>query len=135
MAERLAREEQTFFGLIRGLLQDVRDLIREELQLARAEIREEMLAAQSVVAAFAASAVAGLIGAGLLSIAIGGAIAYFLRLPTWAGYGIFAVILLVAAWALVHYGRSRLARIRAIPETTQTVKENMAWIQNRSVQK
>ena len=135
MAERLARDEQTFFGLIRGLLQDVRDLIREELQLARAEIREELLAAQSVVAAFAASAVAALIGAGLLSIAIGGAIAYFLGLPTWAGYGIFAVVLLVAAWSLVHHGRNQLARIRAIPETTQTVKENLAWIQNRSVQK
>ena len=62
-------DEQTSIpGLIKGLLDDARDLIREELQLARAEIREEISALQAVTIAFAVAAVVGLLGAMLLSV-------------------------------------------------------------------
>ena len=118
--------------LIRGLLDDARDLIREELQLARAEIREEISAAQTAVIAFAVSAAVGLMGAVLLSVAIGSAIAYFLHWPAWAGYGITALLFLAAAWGLCLYARARLKTIHAIPETKDTIKENLAWIQNKS---
>ena len=64
---------------------------------------------QSAAIAFAVAAAVGLMGAMLLSVAIGGAIAYFLRWPPWAGYG--------------------------MPETTETMKENLAWMQNKSVQR
>src|SRR5947207_4165824 len=63
-------------GLIRSLLDDTRALIREELALARAEIREELSTAQAVAVAFAGAALAAAIGAVLLAVAIGGAIAY-----------------------------------------------------------
>ena len=119
-------------ALIRGLLDDARDLIREELQLARAEIREEISAAQTAVIAFAISAAVGLMGAVLLSVAIGGAIAYFLRWPAWAGYGITALLFLAAAWGLCLHARARLKSIRAIPETKDTIKENLAWMQKKS---
>jgi putative superfamily III holin-X len=121
--------------LIRGLLDDARDLIREELQLARAEIREEVSAAQTALVAFAAAAAVALIGAVLLSVAIGSAIAYFLRWPAWAGYAITAVLFFVASWGLVLYARGRLSEIRAIPETKDSIKENIAWMQNKSALK
>jgi hypothetical protein len=119
-------------GLIRGLLDDTRDLIRAELALARAEIREEIIAAQGVAVGFAAAALAGLVAAVLLCVTLGGAVAYFLRWPAWAGYGIVTVLLLGSAYALVQYGRTRLARLRTLPKTTQTVKENLAWMQSKS---
>jgi hypothetical protein len=118
--------------LIRGLLDDARDLIREELQLARAEIRDEIATAQSALFSFATAAAVGLIGVMLLSVAIGGAIAYFLRWPPWAGYGITAVLCLAAAWGLVLYARARLKAVRAIPQTKDTIKENLAWMQSKS---
>ncbi len=121
--------------LIKGLLDDARDLIREELQLARAEIREEISALQTVTIAFAIAAVVGLLGAVLLSIALGGALAYFLRWPSWTGYGIVAVLFLAAGWGLCLYARARLSDVRAIPNTTATMKENLAWMQNKSVQR
>ena len=121
--------------LIRGLLDDARDLIREELQLARAEIRDEISAAQSAAIAFGIAAAVGLLGAVLLSVAIGGAVAYFLRWPTWAGYGVVAVLFLAGGWGLSMYARGRLKTIRAMPETTETMKENMAWMQHKSVRK
>src|SRR5439155_12381964 len=75
-------------GLIRGLLEDARDLIREEIALARAEIREEISAAQTVAVALGNAALAAFLGAVMLCITLGGAIAYFLNWPTWGGYGV-----------------------------------------------
>jgi fructose-specific phosphotransferase system IIC component len=128
-------ERTTIPALIRGLLDDARDLIREELQLARAEIREEISQVQSAAIAFAVAAAVGLMGAMLLSVAIGGAIAYFLRWPPWAGYGVTAILFLAAGWGLCLYGRGRVKAVRAMPETTETMKENLAWMQNKSVQR
>ena len=125
-------EHTSIPGLIKGLLDDARDLIREELQLARAEIREELSAVQAVAIAFAVAAVVGLIGVMLLSVALGGALAYFLRWPPWAGYGVVALLLLAAGWGLCLFARGRLRAIRAIPNTAATMKENLAWMQNKS---
>ena len=119
--------------LIKGLLDDARDLIREELQLFRAEFREEVSALQTVTIAFAVAAVVGLLGAMLFAIALGGAVAYFLRWPAWAGYGVVAVLFLAGGYGLCLYGRARMRVIRAIPNTTDTMKENIAWMQNKSV--
>jgi len=128
-------QQTTIPALIRGLLDDGRDLIREELQLARAEVREEMSKAAAAFIAFAIAAAVAILGAALLSVAIGGAIAYFLRWPPWAGYGVTAVLFLAVGWGLCLYARARLKAIRAMPETTDTMKENLAWMQNKSVQR
>ena len=125
-------QQTTIPALIRGLLDDGRDLIREELQLARAEVREEMSKAAAAFIAFAIAAAVAILGAALLSVAIGGAIAYFLRWPTWVGYALTAVLFLAAAWGLSLYARARLKTIRGIPGTKGTMKENVAWIQKKS---
>ena len=121
--------------LIRSLFADTRDLIREEIALARTEIRDEVTAARTVGAAFGGAAVAGVLGVTVLCIAIGGAIAYALGWPAWAGYGIVAVLLLAAAFLLVRYGRQQLGKLRALPKTTETLKENLSWIQSKSAQR
>jgi len=128
-------DAQSIAGLIRSVLDDTRDLIREELALARAEIREEVVAVQAVAAAFAGAAIAAVLGVVLLCVAIGGALAYALKWPAWSGYGIVAVLLLGAAFGLFQYGRGRAAKVRALPKTTETVKENLAWMQSKSAEK
>jgi len=128
-------EKDSIGGLVRSVLEDTRELIREEIALARAEIREEMSKAKASGASFGAAALAGLIGVTLLCIAIGGAIAYLLNWPSWTGFGIVAVLLLVGSYVAARYGQRQLANIRALPETTATVKENLEWIQSKSGQK
>src|SRR5205823_3317948 len=122
-------------GLIRGLLEDTRELIREEIALARAEIREEISAGQTVAVAFGAAAFGAFLGVVMLCITLGGAIAYFLNWPTWSGYGIVTLLLAGGAYVLVRYGRGRLAHIRALPKTSETVKENLAWMQSKSAER
>jgi hypothetical protein len=128
-------DNNSIAGLIRSLLEDTRDLIREEIALARVEIREEITAARAVAIAFGSAALAAVLGTTILSIAIGAGVAYLLGWPAWAGYGIVAVLLLGGAYLLVRYGRGELAKVRALPKTTQTVKENLAWMQSKSADK
>ena len=125
-------DADTIPGLVRSLLEDTRDLIREEIALARAEIRDELSAVQTVGMAFGAAVVAGLIGSTILCIALGAAVADLLDWPAWSGYAIVATLLLGGAFLAVRFGRGRLSAIRALPQTTETVKENLAWIQNKS---
>jgi hypothetical protein len=128
----MAHENESTAALIRSLLLDTRDLIREELALARAEVRNEVLQLRASVVAFGAAAFTALLGVTLLAIAIGSAIAYWLHWPAWAGYGIVAVLLLVGAFLMMTLGRRELAKIRALPKTRDTIKENVAWIQSKS---
>ena len=128
-------ERDSIAGVIRSLLDDTRELIREELALARAEIREELAAVQMVGMSFAIAAGAALLGSVLLAIGIGGALAYLLGWPSWSGYLIVALLMLGGAFGLVVFARGRLAAMRALPKTTETLKENMAWIQSKSARR
>ena len=119
-------------GMIRSVLEDARELIREEIAVARAEVREEMSAAQTVGVAFGAAAVAGLTALVLVSVSLGGALADLFNWPTWAGLGLVAILLGALAFFAVRYGQGQLRTIRALPKTAATLRENMAWIQDKS---
>ena len=118
--------------LIRGVLHDARQLVREEIALARAELRQEASKARNGAIAIGAAVVAASIGATLLCIALGGAVADAFGWPAWAGYGLVAVLLLVGAYVLVNFAKRRVATVRPLPQTVDSVKENMEWIQKKS---
>jgi hypothetical protein len=118
--------------LIKELLDDARDLIREELALARMEIREEVSSARVTMLSFGVATFAALVGSIVLAFAIGGSLADLFDWPAWAGDLAVAGLLLVVAWGLVAHARRQLTRLRALPKTTASLKENLAWIQNKS---
>lgn len=128
-------ETESIGGLIRSVLADTRELMREELELMRSEIREEVVQARTVGVAFGGAAFAGLLGATLFCIALGSAIAYWAGWPAWTGYAIVSVLLLVGGFAAMSYGRKQLSDFRALPKTRATVKENLEWIQSKSAQR
>lgn len=119
-------------GLVRSVLDDARELIRQELALAKAEVREEVSAAQAVAIAFTGAALLALLAVILLSVALGGAVADLFNLPMWAGLGITAVLMAAGAYVLMNRGKARLANIRVLPRTQASLRENMAWIQSKS---
>lgn len=131
----MAEHTESIPNLIRSVLNDARELIREELALAKAELREEVSAGRRVAVAFTAAALLALLGLVLLSVALGGAVADLFDLPTWAGLGIVAVIMAVAAAVLANRGRAQLANIRGLPRTQETLRENITWMQSKSSSK
>lgn len=132
MSESELVQTESIGGLLRGILTDVRTLIREEIALARVELREQAGRARAAAASFAIAA-AALAGGGLLllmAMAIG--IADLLNWPVWSGFLIMSVLLCLVGFVTLSSGRSQLKKVHAVPEeTVTTLKENSAWIAKR----
>lgn len=119
-------------GLIRGILADLRTLIREEIALARVEIRGQAGRARSAAMSFGMAASALLFGAAFLLIAIALAIAEVFAMPLWSGFLIVAVLLSLVGMFAFSQGRKQIREFHAVPEeTVTTLKENSEWIAKR----
>ena len=119
-------------GLIRGILTDLRTLIREEIALARVELREQAGRARMAAMSFGMAAAALAFGATFLLIAVAIAIADLLNWPVWTGFLIVAVVLSLVGLVTLSSGRKQLRAFHAVPEeTVSTLKENSEWIAKR----
>jgi uncharacterized membrane protein YqjE len=119
-------------GLIRGILTDLRTLIREEIALARVELREQAGRARTAAMSLGMAAAALAFGGTFLLIAIAIAIADLLNWPVWTGFLIVAVVLSLVGFVTLSSGRRQLRAFHALPEeTVSTLKENSEWIAKR----
>ncbi len=119
-------------GLLRGVLMDLRQLMREEMALARVELREQAGRAKMAAASLGAAAVALLLGVIFLLIALSIGIADLLNWPVWAGYFVVALLLAIGGSVALASGRRKLRNVRPMPEqTVETLKENSEWIAKR----
>ena len=119
-------------SLIRGILNDLRTLIREEIALARAEMREQAGRARSAALSFGIAAAALAFGAIFLLIAVALGIANLLGWPAWTGFLIMALLLCIGGYFTLSSGRKQLASVHAMPEeTVTTLTENSEWIAKR----
>jgi uncharacterized membrane protein YqjE len=124
--------QESIAGLVRGILTDIRQLIRDEMALARVELREQASRAKLAVAALGVAAVALALGLVFLLIAVAIGVSDLLGWPVWAGFLAVALLLCVGGYAMLATGRNRLKAVHAVPEqTVQTVKENSEWIAKR----
>jgi uncharacterized membrane protein YqjE len=118
--------------LIKGILVDLRTLIREEIALARVEIKEQAGRARAAAMSFGIAAAALAFGAAFLLVAVAFAIADMLNWPVWAGFLIVAVVLSVVGMFTLSSGKKQLQGFTAVPEeTVTTLKENSEWIAKR----
>jgi hypothetical protein len=132
MAEPEVIQSDSIGGLLRGILMDLRTLIREEIALARIELREQAGRARAAAVSFAIAAVALACAGLLLLIALATGIADLLNWPVWAGFLIMAALLCLVGAVTLSSGRRQLAQVHAVPqETVSTLKENSAWIAKR----
>lgn len=111
-------------GLVRGALNDVRDLVREELALARAELRQEVGKASSAAVQFSIAGVTLLLAVTCVTIALALGIAAMFEWPAWAGFGVMALLLGIAGAIALASGRSTVKSVQPLPRTMHTLKEN-----------
>jgi hypothetical protein len=132
MDPQVVHNDESIGGLIRGILTDLRTLIREEIALARVEIREQAGKARAAAMSFGIAAAALLFGGTFLLIALATGIAELLDLPVWVGFLIVAVLLSAIGFVMLSSGRKQLQTFHAVPEeTVSTLKENSEWIAKR----
>jgi len=124
--------QESTVSLIRGILNDLRTLIREEIALARVEMREQAGRARAAALSIGIAAAALAFGGIFLLVAIALGIAYLLGWPAWAGFLIVALLLCIGGYFTLSSGRKQLASVHGVPEeTVTTLKENSEWIAKR----
>ncbi len=132
MDPQVVHHDESIGGLVRGILTDLRTLIREEIALARIEISEQAGKARAAAMSFGVAAAALLFGGTFLLIALATGIAELLDLPVWVGFLIVAVLLSAIGFVMLSSGRKQLRTFHAVPEgTVSTLKENSEWIAKR----
>jgi hypothetical protein len=125
-------QPESIGGLLRGILNDLRTLIREEIALAQVEIREQATKARTAAMSFGIAAAALAFGGTFLLVALAIGIADLLDWPAWTGFLIVALLLSVLGFLTLSSGRKQLRTLHAVPEeTVSTLKENSEWIAKR----
>lgn len=119
-------------GLLRGIVADIRMLIREEIALARVELRGQMGLARAAAVSFAIAAASLAVGGVFLLIASATALSELMGWPRWAGFLTIAVLLTVVGCVTLFAGRRQIRKVQTVPsQTVSTLKENVAWIAKR----
>jgi len=131
--------EPGFSTLVRGIVNDVGDLVKQQIQFARAEIKEDIRKSKEATAFLAlgvGNALLGVLFVGLTLVHLlhwlsGPAGLDPASLPLWGCYAIVAGIFLGTGVGLFLAGRRMFASFTPLPEqTVKTVKENVEWITN-----
>jgi uncharacterized membrane protein YqjE len=119
-------------ALLKGILNDIQALLREEIALARVELGEHASRARAAAMSFGIAIAALAFGGTFLLIALALGIADAMTWPAWAGFLVVAVLLCVSGAVAYFTARRRLTTVHMVPEeTVTTLKENSAWIAKR----
>ena len=134
-------EEASMTSLIRGIINDVGDLIRQEIRFARTEIKSD--ARKAMRASLSLAIGSGITCLGVILVAL--MLVYLLHwlslpvgtnpdpatIPMWGCYGIVAAVFLVVGAGLGFLGIKSFQHNNPLPEqTAQSIKENVEWIVN-----
>jgi Putative Actinobacterial Holin-X, holin superfamily III len=119
------RPDVSLGELVSEMTSELSTLFRKEIELAKTEARAEVSQATKAGALFAGAGVAGWLGVLFLSLAL----AWLLDqgLNTALSFAMVAVVWAIAAFILLRTGRAKLNRVRGLPQTRETIKEDVEW--------
>jgi hypothetical protein len=131
--------EPGFAPLLRGIANDVGDLVKQQIQFARAEIKADLRKSKEAgafLALGAGNALVGVLFFGLMVVHLlhwltGPPGADVSSLPLWGCHAIVAGLFLGIGVGLFAAGRRMFESFSPLPEqTVQTAKENIEWMTN-----
>lgn len=117
--------DKSLSELFGQLSHDVGDLVGAQVELAKVELREEARDAGRSAGMFAGAGVAGVLALLLLSMAAAWGLAEVV--PEGVGFAIVGAAWAIAALVLFVVARRRMREIEAVPETRESVKEDVQW--------
>jgi hypothetical protein len=128
--------EPTLAQLVRGLMDDARVLMQQELALAKYELYEEARKTKTAVASLGAGIGIAAIGGLLLIIMLVHLLRELTEWPLWTCYGMVGGICAIAGVALLYRGKQQISQIDIVPQqTVETMKENVRWFKRKTALK
>ena len=130
LATQPKRPERSLGELLGEMSGDLGELLRKEVELAKVETREELSKAGQSAGVFGAAGLAGWMAVLFISLAA----AWLLdqAINTALSFAIVGVVWAVAAFVLMRVGRRKLSEVNPLPETKETLKEDVAWAKART---
>lgn len=126
-------DEASLTSLLRGIINDLSDLIRQEIRFARSEIKSDVRKTTRACAVLALGVGAVCLGVALVALMM----VYLIyqlsneQIPLWGCFGIVAAVFLAIGAGLSFLGYQTLQKNNPMPDqTAQSVKENVEWIMN-----
>jgi len=129
--------EPGFTTLVREIVNDIGDLVKQEIRFARAEIKADLRKTREAVTLLALGAGSAAVGMVLLALTA----VYLLHwltaptgadpssVPLWGCFAIVTVVFLGAGAGLLLAAKKMFDSYSPLPvQTVQTVKENVEWI-------
>jgi nitrate/nitrite transporter NarK len=115
--------------LFHDLTSELGALFRKEVELAKAEARQELRDTGRAAGMFGGAGVGGWMAVLFISLAL----AWLLdqALNRALAFAIVAVIWGIVAAVLFSTAKQRMQKIRALPETKETIKEDVQWAKTR----
>jgi len=133
-------DEASMTGLMRGIINDLGDLIRQEVRFAKAEIKTDLRKTRDAATLLAIGSAIAALGAVLLTFMLVHLLHWLSfpagtvtegGLPLWGCFGIVSAVLLGIGSAVAWMGCKKFESFNPLPDqTAQTVKENVEWITN-----
>lgn len=118
-------DDRSLGELFGDLTRDLGGLFRAEVQLAKTEAREEAGKAAAAGAAVVVAAVA--VHLALILASFGLVLLLDEAMPTGLAFALVAVAWAAVAAVMALLARQRVAQIRMMPETKQTIQEDVTW--------
>jgi len=118
-------------ALLGRIVDDVRELFREEVALARAEMRQELSAWSSALTTVGGGAVAALIGVFFLFLALAQGLAVLFGWMPWVGYLLVGIVLAAGGAIAASAALRRTRTIATLPRTTASLEETTKWMKSR----
>ncbi len=126
------RETDSITHAFRQVVDDVRELFREELLLARAELRQEATVYLHSAINMAAAALFGLFATGFILLGLAQGAARWWGIGTWAAYILMGIVLGCIAGIALLMSRARARKTSAVPQrTVQSLEETKEWLNHR----
>ena len=119
------RPEASLGELVAEMTSDLSTLFRKEIDLAKTEAREELKQAGKAGGMLGGAALAGWLALLLLSLALAWLLDEVMHIAL--AFAIVGVLWVVAAFILQRTGRAALGRVRGLPTTRDTLKEDVEW--------
>jgi ABC-type multidrug transport system fused ATPase/permease subunit len=110
-------EKQSLGSLVSGVTEDISTLLRGEIELVKTEIKDTARTAGKGSGLLVGAGVTAFLGLIFLLLTLAWVLVQ-VGLPTWAGFGIVTLLLIIVAVVLGLLGRKQLQEVRG-PERSQ----------------
>jgi ABC-type multidrug transport system fused ATPase/permease subunit len=123
-------DKQTLGTLISGVTEDMSKLVRGEIELVKTEIRETARTAGQGTGLLVGAGVFAFLGLVFLLLTLAWVLVE-LGLPTWAGFGIVTLLVILTAVVMGLVGRKQLETVKG-PERAQASMEKTKALFSRT---